>query len=88
MLETQACLEESLESSALAAERVDHVSAGLDKGSLEHVREKREHTVQRLELFVLTDATVVDTSEELGKDGEIENERRGQEGVLERKERH
>lgn len=88
MLKPEASLEESLEGSTLAAERVDDISAGLDKGSLEHVREKRKHAVQRLELLVLIGATVGDAGEELGKNGKIENERRSQKGVLRRKERY
>jgi len=82
MLKTEAGLEEGLESRALAAERVDHVSAGLDERSFEHVREKREHAVQRLELLVLTNAAVVDTGEKLSEDCEVKNQRRSQQGIL------
>ena len=83
MLKTQARLEEGLEREALSAEGVDDLSTRLDEGSLEHVREKREDAVQRLELGVLGDAAVGDASEELGQDGQVEDEGSGEEGVLE-----
>jgi len=82
VLKTKARLEESLESSALATERIHHISAGLDERSLEHVRKKGKDAVQRLELLVLTNATVGDTSEQLGKDGEIEDKRGSQKRIL------
>lgn len=42
-----------------------------DKRGFEHVREKRENRVQRCEIFPLADLAVFDTSQELGKDGQI-----------------
>lgn len=84
MLKTQASLQERLESRTLTAERVDYVRARLDEWGLEHVREEREDAVQRLELWVLVVAhfTVGNASEELGEDGQVEDERGSEKRVL------
>jgi len=61
----------------LSVERVHDVSSGFNERSFEHVRKEREYAVERLELFVGFDASVLNSSEELGEDGKVENERRG-----------
>jgi hypothetical protein len=81
VLETQTRLEEHLQPIPLPRERVDDVGAGLDERGLEHVAQERQHRVERLELG-LSLAAVRDAGEQLGEDGEVENERRGEEGVL------
>ena len=67
-LETDARLQERLERVALAVEAVHDVGAGLDEGRLEHVRQKREHRVQRRELAVGRRVAVLDAREQLGQD--------------------
>lgn len=59
--------------------------AGLDERGLKHVRQKRKDGVQRREFgrsLVGRGATVHDTREKLGKDGQIQNEGCGEKGVL------
>ncbi len=53
----------------------------LDERRLEHVREQREDTVERLELAALGLA-ILDTGEELREDSQVDDQRRGKEGVL------
>lgn len=65
----------------MTAERVDHFVTRLDERRLEHVGEKREDWVERLELL-LSNGTIDDACHKLGEDGEVENERRGQERVF------
>jgi hypothetical protein len=55
----------------------------LDEGRLEHVGEEGQHRVKRRKVLLLaTDLAVLDASEELGEDGQVEDERGGEEGVL------
>jgi len=54
----------------------------LDEGSLEHVGEEGEHRIQGREVLSLTDLAVLNTSQELSEDSQIQDERRSQEGVL------
>ena len=80
-LEADARLEERLESVALPVEAVDDVGTGLDERGLEHVREQGQHGVQRLELGRGARA-VLDAREELGQDGQVQDERSSQKRVL------
>lgn len=81
VLQTQAGLEEHLESIALPVERVDNVSPRLDHRRLEHVAQQGQHRVKRL-VLALTGRTVCDASHQLGEDGQVEDEWRGQKRVL------
>ena len=80
--ETNAGLEESLECVALAVEAVDDIGARLDERSLKHVRQEREHGVERLEVTARGRLAVLDAGEELGDDREVENEGRREQRVL------
>lgn len=83
-LEPDARLHERFEGVALAAEAVHDVGAGLHERGLEHVREQREHGVERLELGRGPggDVADLDAREQLGEDRQIEDERRRKERVL------
>lgn len=62
----------------------------LDERGLEHVRQQAQHGVQRFELGlagIRAAGTVLDTSEKLGEDGQVEDQGSGEEGVLEEKQR-
>ena len=81
-LNADAGLEERLERVALAVEAVDDVGAGLDERRLEHVRQEREHRVQRRELARGGRIAVLDAREQLREDRQVEDERRREQGVL------
>ena len=81
-LEADAGLEECFERVALAVEAVDDVGAGLDERRLEHVRQEREHRVQRRELARGGRVAVLDAREQLREDRQVEDERRREKGVL------
>ena len=84
-LEADARLEERLERVALAPERVHDVRAGLHERRLEHVREQREHRVERLErarLRARGGGAVLHAREQLGEDRQVEDERRREQRVL------
>lgn len=53
----------------------------LDERGLAHVRKKGEHRIKRSEVFLFT-STILDTSEKLGKNGQVQDERSGQERIL------
>jgi len=59
----------------------------LDEGSLEHVGEEGEHRVQRRKVLLLTGLAVLDTSQELSEDSQIQDERSSQERILYNKDR-
>ena len=54
----------------------------LDERSLEHVRQQRQDGVKRGELGLSGGVTVLDTSEKLSQDRQVQNERSCQEGIL------
>lgn len=81
MLQTETSLEELLQSVSLPVERVDDVLAGFDEWCLEHVRQERENTVQRLPLAGSV-LTVSHTSEKLGEDRKVKDKRCGKKRVF------
>ena len=85
-LETDASLQECLQRIALPVQAVDDVGTRLDKRSLQHVGKQRKDRVEWLELGRRRGITILDTGEQLGEDGQVEDERSSQERVL-RKER-
>lgn len=57
----------------------------LDERRLEHIREERQHRVQRRKVLVgrlRRDVTVLDTRKELRQDRQVKDERRSKERVL------
>ena len=83
-LETDASLQECLQRVALPVQAVDDVGTRLDKRSLQHVGEQRKNRIERLELVGCGGVTVLDTGEQLGEDGQVEDEGSSQERVLEK----
>ena len=53
----------------------------LDERGLAHVRKKGKDRIKRGKVLLFT-STVLDTSEKLGKDGQVQDERGGQERIL------
>ena len=72
-------LDERLERIALPLERVNDVSARLDKRHLEHVQEQGEDRVERLDVLPRGRVAVLDTRQELLQDCQ---ERRREQRVL------
>lgn len=77
---------------------ISHASQGsglerrtrLDERGLEHVREQAQYGVKRLEIALAgvgAAGTVLDTSKELGEDGQVQDQGSGEEGVLQTKSR-
>lgn len=56
--------------------------AGLDEGRLEHVGQEREDGVERLVLGFLVCGAVLNASEELGEDSQVEDEWGSEERVF------
>lgn len=81
VLQTETSLEELLQSVPLPVERVDDVLTGFDKWRLEHVRQERENTVQRLP-FAGGILAISDTSEELGEDRKVKDKRCGKKRIF------
>jgi hypothetical protein len=81
ILHPKTSLEESLNSRPLSSQRVDDVVSRLDERSLEHVAEQTEDRIQGLVIGVLG-AFVRHSGEQLREDGQVEDERRGEEGVF------
>lgn len=77
VLETETSLEEHLKSVPLPVERVDDIGTGLDERCLEHVGQERQDRVERFVLG-LVGLLVGDSGHELGEDGEIKDEGRGE----------
>ncbi len=84
-LQPNARLEERLERVALPVQRVHDVRAGLHERRLEHVRQQREHGVQRLEVLARASVAVLDARQEFGEDRQVQDERRREERVLGRR---
>lgn len=82
ILQSKTSLEEPFDGVPLPSERVDDVVAGLDEGRLEHVGQEREDGVERLVLGFLVGGAVLNAGEELGEDGQVEDEWRGEERVF------
>ena len=59
----------------------------LDEGSLEHVGQEGEHRVQRRKGLLLTGLAVLNTSQELSEDSQIQDKRGSQEGILNKRDR-
>jgi len=66
----------------LTLTRQGKVFTGLDERSLEHVGEKGEHRVQGCEVLLFARLAVLDASQELSEDSQIQDKRGGKEGVL------
>lgn len=66
--------------------RGDEKLTRLDKRSLQHVREEGEDRVERRKVLLLSgvagDFAVLNSGEEFSEDGQIQDEWRGEEGVL------
>lgn len=81
--QANACLQESLQRVPLPVERVDDVRARLNERSLEHIGKERQNGIKRLEISAfLGDSAILNASQELGEDDEIEDERSSEEGVF------
>lgn len=72
-----------VEGDPLPGGAVDDVGAGADEGSLEHRAEQAQDAVHLAKLALAVGA-VLDPGEELGQDGEVEDERGREERVLAR----
>lgn len=85
-LETNACTEDVGQSGALLGKRVDDGSSGRGQGSLEHVAQNTEDAVEALVLgsggTVGGSSLPLDTGHHLGNDDQINDQGRGEEGVL------
>lgn len=68
----------------MPVEAVDDVRAGLDEGRFEHVREERQDGVERRELGC-AHFLVLHAAQELGEDGQVEDEGSGEERILEKR---
>ena len=78
---TDASAEDVLHGRALLGQGVDDLGADGDKGSLEHVGQDGEDRVEGSVLgHVLS--LVLDTGHELGQDDQVQDQGRGQEGIL------
>lgn len=66
----------------LTLTRHGKVFTRLDERSLEHVGEKGEHRVQGCEILLLARLAVLDASQELSEDSQIQDKWRSKEGVL------
>ena len=71
--------------------RGDEKLTRLDKRSLQHVREEGEDRVERRKVLLLSgvagDFAVLNSGEEFSEDGQIQDEWRGEEGVLRKEKR-
>ncbi len=55
----------------------------LDKGCLEHIGKQRQNGIERRKFFIAPgDITILDTTQKLGQDSKIQDQRGGQERVL------
>jgi hypothetical protein len=84
-LETDAGTEDVGEGRALLGESVDDGSTRRSERSLEHVAEHTEHAVEVVELGVAVLSCVglpLDTGHHLSDEDQVDDQRRGQEGVL------
>lgn len=94
LLQTQTSLQERSQSLSLPVQAVNDVRTGLDERCLEHVRQEGENWVERLEgNFGFGgegvgcgcgggEGTVADSGHQVCKDGQVQDEGSGQEGVL------
>ena len=81
-LQTNASLQEGLESVTLTVQAVNDVGTRLDERSLKHVRQQGKDGVEWGEVGRRGGITVLDAGEELSQDGQIQDERGSQERIL------
>ena len=80
-LQTNASLQEGLDSVTLTVQAVNDVGTRLDERGLEHVGQQGEDRVEGSKLCLALLA-VLDTSQELGENTEIKNQRSSKQRVL------
>ena len=67
--QTNASLQEAFKGITLPVEAVDDIGPWLDERGLEHVGKERQNWVQGREFLLFADLAVLDTSQQLSKDG-------------------
>ena len=81
--ETDACAEDVLDACSLPEEGVDDGGSPRNERCLAQVAEHRQHRVEALEVGVVANA-IRDPLAHVSEDDKIEDDRRGEEGVLTR----